>query len=104
MRRQSTQNSLNTQSQKISAISAVSALIVMLVTGCLLGQVAAPAAPTFDSNRAWGHLGQIVTLGPRPAGSAALEQTRKYIRTQMAAAGIAVTEQAWDAQTPIGTV
>ncbi len=61
------------------------------------------AAPVFDSGRAWEHLRQVVALGPRPAGSPALEQTRKYITAQLASAGVAVTEQAWDAQTPRGT-
>ena len=62
------------------------------------------AAPAFDSNRAWEHLRQLVAIGPRPAGSAALDQTRKYIKGQLAAAGVGVAEQAWDEQTPIGTV
>ena len=42
--------------------------------------------------------------GPRPAGSPALEATRKYIKTQLAAAGVTVADQAWDDQTPIGPV
>jgi hypothetical protein len=69
----------------------------------LLLQAAAPG-PRFDSNRAWEDLRQVVAIGPRPAGSAAIEQTRKYIKTQLAAAGVQVTEQAWDDQTPVGRV
>ena len=64
----------------------------------------APAAPRFDSNRAWEHLRQLVALGPRPAGSAAIDQSRKYIKAQLAAAGLTVAEQAWDDQTPLGSV
>jgi glutaminyl-peptide cyclotransferase len=64
----------------------------------------APAVPRFDSNRAWEHLRQLVTLGPRPAGSAAIESSRRYIKGQLAAAGITVTDQAWDDQTPLGAV
>jgi Zn-dependent M28 family amino/carboxypeptidase len=45
-----------------------------------------------------------VSLGPRPAGSAGIEQSRAYIRKQLAAAGVAFVEQAWDAVTPRGTV
>jgi glutaminyl-peptide cyclotransferase len=60
------------------------------------------AASAFDSNRAWADLGQLVALGPRPAGSPAIEQSRQYIKTQLAAAGIGVVEQAWDDQTPLG--
>ena len=67
---------------------------------------AAPAAQAaaFDSGKAWEHLRQMVMLGPRPAGSEALKQTRAYIKTQMAAVGIQVEEQTWTAQTPIGAV
>ena len=59
---------------------------------------------SFDSNKAWEHLRQLVALGPRPAGSAAIEQSRTYIKNQLSASGIAVTEQAWDDQTPTGRV
>lgn len=64
----------------------------------------APASPSFDSNKAWEHLRQLVALGPRPAGSAAIEQSRVYIKKQLSDSGIAVTEQAWDDQTPTGRV
>jgi Zn-dependent M28 family amino/carboxypeptidase len=64
----------------------------------------APTAPTFDSNKAWEHLRQLVGFGPRPAGSAAIEQSRAYIKNQLSAIGVPVTEQAWDDQTPTGRV
>jgi glutaminyl-peptide cyclotransferase len=63
-----------------------------------------PAAAAFDSSRAWEHLRQMVAIGPRPAGSAAIEQTRAYIKAQLARDGIAVVEQPWDDATPNGTV
>jgi Zn-dependent M28 family amino/carboxypeptidase len=63
-----------------------------------------PASPSFDSNRAWEHLRQLVGFGPRPAGSAAIEQSRTYIKNQLSAIGVPVTEQAWDDQTPTGRV
>jgi Zn-dependent M28 family amino/carboxypeptidase len=62
----------------------------------------AAAAPKFDSNRAWEDLRQLVAIGPRPAGTPAIEQARKYIKDQLAAAGVAVAEQAWDDRTPLG--
>ena len=65
-------------------------------------QTSAPA--TFDSNRAWEHLRRMVALGPRPAGSPAIENTRKYIKEQLAASGLTAVEQAWDDRTPLGTV
>jgi glutaminyl-peptide cyclotransferase len=64
----------------------------------------APTAPSFDSNKAWEHLRQLVGFGPRPAGSAAIEQSRTYIKNQLSAIGVPVTEQAWDDQTPAGRV
>ena len=74
---------------------------VFLVLALLLQ---APASPAFDSNKAWEHLRQLVALGPRPAGSPAIEQARAYIKKQLAGSGIAVAEQAWDDQTPAGRV
>jgi Zn-dependent M28 family amino/carboxypeptidase len=63
-----------------------------------------PAAARFDSGRAWEHLRQLVAIGPRPSGSPAIEQTRKYLKDQLAAVGLAATEQAWEDQTPIDKV
>ena len=48
----------------------------------------APQAAHFDSSRAWEHLRQLVAIGPRPSGSPAIEQARKYIKDQLAAAGV----------------
>jgi Zn-dependent M28 family amino/carboxypeptidase len=64
----------------------------------------APAAARFESNRAWEHLRQLVSLGPRPAGSPGIEQSRAYIRKQLTAAGVPFVEQTWDAVTPRGAV
>src|SRR3954464_1346351 len=66
-------------------------------------QAMTPAAK-FDSGRAWEHLRQLVAIGPRPSGSPAIEQTRTYMKAQLAAAGVAVADQAWDAETPLGKV
>ena len=62
----------------------------------------APAAIHFDSNRAWEHLRQLVAIGPRPAGSAAIEQSRTYIKDQLRAAGLTAVEQTWTEETPAG--
>jgi Zn-dependent M28 family amino/carboxypeptidase len=58
----------------------------------------------FDSSRAWEHLRQLVAIGPRPSGSPAIEQSRKYIKDQLAAIGLKAVEQAWDDETPLGRV
>jgi peptidase M28-like protein len=62
------------------------------------------ARVAFDGGRAYEHVRQMVSIGPRPAGSAALEQTRKYIKDQLAAAGVKVVEQPFEAETPLGRV
>lgn len=69
----------------------------------------APAAPAqsavaVDGNRAFAHVKAMVDLGPRPAGSEALQRTRDYIKQQMSAIGLTVQEQAFTAQTPVGPV
>ena len=68
--------------------------------------IALAAAPqtAFDSTRAYQHLRQIVSFGPRPAGSAALEATRRYFRQQLDAIGVHAVDQRFDAATPNGTV
>src|SRR3954462_8172545 len=66
-------------------------------------QAAVPVAK-FDAGRAWEHLRQMVAIGPRPSGSQAIEQTRKYIKDQLAANGLTAVEQAWDDQTPLDKV
>jgi len=77
--------------------------MMRLAALALVAALQAPSVP-FDSSRAWEHLRQLVALGPRPAGSPAIEGARQYIRRQLAAAGLAVSDQAWDDQTPLGTV
>jgi Zn-dependent M28 family amino/carboxypeptidase len=63
-----------------------------------------PEPAKFDSNRAWEHLRRQVAIGPRPAGSAALAECRRYIIAELKAAAIEAREQTFDAQTPIGRV
>lgn len=58
----------------------------------------------FDSSRAYDDLRQMVAIGPRPAGSPALEKTRDYIRKELKAVGLTVHEQPFDAQTPAGMI
>jgi Zn-dependent M28 family amino/carboxypeptidase len=63
----------------------------------------APAA-AFDANRAWEHLRRQVGFGPRPSGSPAILDTRRYIVEQLKASGIDVREQAFVGATPLGEV
>lgn len=74
-------------------------LASLLLSALLLQSAAAPA---FDANRAFEHLRQLVAIGPRPAGSPQIEQSRKYITTQLSATGVQVAEQVWTDRTPAG--
>jgi Zn-dependent M28 family amino/carboxypeptidase len=67
-------------------------------------QQTAAAKAIFDGGRAYEHLRQVVSFGPRPAGSPALEKTREYIIGQLKTLGVAVAQQAFDANTPIGKI
>ena len=46
----------------------------------------APKA-SFDGARAWEHLRKQVALGPRPSGTPAIVETRKYLIEQLKASG-----------------
>jgi Zn-dependent M28 family amino/carboxypeptidase len=77
-------------------------IAIVLFVACVSAQ--SGAAAKFDSNRAWEHLRRQVSLGPRPAGSAAIAENRRYIMEQLRAAGVEAREQAFEAQTPRGPV
>src|SRR5471030_1620558 len=70
----------------------------------VLGVQALSPVLKFDSGRAWEHLSQLVAIGPLPSGSPAIEQSRKYIKDQLSALGLTVSEQVWDDQTPLDKV
>lgn len=80
----------------------------LVMAGVLGMMVMAPTAPTqgakvsFDGAKAYDYLRNVVAFGPRPAGSAALEQTRQYIKKELKAIGVDTIEQPFDADTPLG--
>ena len=67
-------------------------------------QAAAAAPAGFDSARAWEHLRRQVAFGPRPAGSTALADCRRYLIDQLEAIGIEAREQPFDVDTPLGRI
>jgi len=71
--------------------------------GAAPGGSATPA-PAFDSARAFEHLKQLVAIGPRPAGSAAIREARAYITRQLASEGFTVEQQPFTAASPYGAV
>ena len=81
------------------------AILTSVVLACGSDVVTQGTPPVkFDSSRAYEHLRRQVGFGPRPAGSAALTQTRQYMLAELKAAGIDAREDAWDAATPLGRV
>ena len=85
--------------RKARAVFFVSAL---LSVGACLGAAQPPSR--FDGQKAFDHVRAMVGFGPRPAGSAALDRTRDYIKKELSTAGIQVEEQAFDGSTPAGTI
>jgi glutaminyl-peptide cyclotransferase len=82
-----------------------SVVVAALLGAAAHAAVAGEQPPAgFDGNRAYEHLRQVVAFGPRPAGSPALESTRRYIKKQLADIGIQAVEQAFDTETPIGRI
>jgi glutaminyl-peptide cyclotransferase len=67
-------------------------------------QPQAAATPRFDGARAFADLKHMVEIGPRPAGSPALDRTREYIRKELKTAGLTVEEQPFEGRTPLGAV
>ena len=58
----------------------------------------------FDSKRAWAHLQKQVAIGPRPSGTPAIVETRRFIVEQLKASGIELREQMFIGMTPLGEV
>jgi glutaminyl-peptide cyclotransferase len=97
-----------TQSRRARRVFSFKAILCVLCGSALIVVISIAAygqtTPKFDSSRAWEHLRQLVAIGPRPAGSPAIEQTRRYIKDQLAAIGLKTVDQAWDDETPLGRV
>jgi Zn-dependent M28 family amino/carboxypeptidase len=70
----------------------------------LIVPIGAGAQARFDGAQAWEHLRRQVALGPRPSGSAALAECRRYLIAQLKASGIEAREQTFEAVTPTGRV
>ena len=63
---------------------------------------AGAAISPFDGERALTHVRKQVEFGPRPAGSAELDQTRNYIIAELKSYGLKVTTDEFHPQTPFG--
>src|SRR6266571_2908482 len=77
-------------------------LATLSVQGCSLRS--APLWEDFSGEKAFAHVQHLVDLGPRPAGSEALEKSRLYIIEQLKSAGWTVARSEFSDQTPSGKV
>jgi len=75
-------------------------LAILSGQGCSLGS--APLWENFSGEKAFAHVQHLVELGPRPAGSEALEKSRLYIIEQLKSAGWTVARSEFSDQTPRG--
>jgi len=64
----------------------------------------AAAQASFNGGRAFDGLKRLVAFGPRPAGSPALAESRRWIVQQLKQAGAQVEEDSFTASTPLGNV
>lgn len=58
----------------------------------------------FKADRAFEDLKSILSLGPRPSASVGMDAQRTYLKRELGKVGLTIREQAFDAETPIGTV
>jgi glutaminyl-peptide cyclotransferase len=59
---------------------------------------------TFNGGRAFEDLKHLVSYGPRPAGSAALAESRRWMVAQLKQTGAQVEEDSFTANTPLGAM
>jgi glutaminyl-peptide cyclotransferase len=63
-----------------------------------------PLWENFSGEKAFAHVQHLVDLGPRPAGSEALEKSRLYIIEQLRSAGWSTMRSEFSGPTPRGTM
>jgi glutaminyl-peptide cyclotransferase len=83
------------------ALGACGLLLFLISSSCLCAQ---GPQTTFNGGRAFEDLKHLVTYGPRPAGSPALAESRRWIISQLKQTGAPVEEDSFTAPTPIGEI
>jgi glutaminyl-peptide cyclotransferase len=99
------------QPRKLSRVhrNALQLLLPLLLIFCRRAESMAAEPPTkiweeFSGEKALEHVQRLVDLGPRPAGSDAIEKSRAYIDKQLTGSGWQVTRQTFTDETPRGKV
>jgi Zn-dependent M28 family amino/carboxypeptidase len=79
---------------------ALAALVLAAAPAC--GGERGTVMTGFDGARAMAHVRKLVELGPRPAGSPALDRARAYLADELRGYGLTVREDRFTARTPVG--
>jgi hypothetical protein len=95
------QQERGTRKWGIGISAGVLVLAVALAYGFQVRTNQAPATP-FNAERAFADLKTIVSFGPRPAGSEALQKTRTYIVAELEKAGLKPQLDEFEVTTPRG--
>ena len=80
-------------------------VLLLLLAGC--GGTQTPPEiqwQAFNGARALAHVEKLVSFGPRPSGSDALNRSATYLTTQLREYGLTAEEQVFNAGTPNGPV
>lgn len=77
---------------------------LLLPLGASIWLSAEGPAESFNGGRAFEDLKHMVSYGPRPAGSAALAEARRWIEAQLQITGAQVEEDGFTASTPLGPI
>jgi hypothetical protein len=83
---------------------ALLAALGALLASCGSQSAALADHPAFDERRAWTNLERIVALGPRPAGSEAIEELRKLLAAELQSYGLEPRREDFTQVTPIGSI
>jgi len=79
-------------------------LAIIFGCSCSLGASEAKIWHEISGEKALAHVQRLVDLGPRPSGSEAIENSRRYIENQVRRSGWQVTRQEFTDDTPRGKV
>ncbi|MGH9405922.1 MAG: M28 family peptidase [Terriglobia bacterium] len=85
-------------------LAALCVLWLLALFAGLAVRLNAQPPPAFSGQRAFDDLRHLVSFGPRPPGSPALAAARAWMIRQLREDGCAVTEDAFTAPTPIGSL
>jgi glutaminyl-peptide cyclotransferase len=96
--------------ERRSARSTFTFVALLLLAACDRGNTESPQNTQkkiwedFSGDKALAHVQAMVDLGPRPAGSEAIEKTRTYLTKQLELSGWKVERQGFADETPRGKV